>query len=77
MALLKRSRINHLLFTATLIGLLGLGAAYWAIFPTHEGRPDEIERLIDQLRKPSNRVRVVGRIVPVGEMLQYSPPMES
>jgi HEAT repeat protein len=56
---------------------MGVGVAFWAGHAKHEDQPaDVIASLIEQLGEPANKVEVVGHIVPGGEMLAYSPPMQ-
>src|SRR5262245_60473398 len=70
---LSRSRV---VLAAVLIGLVGLGVAHWVAHLKHKNQSTDIDTLIDQLSEPANKVQVVGHIVPGGEILKYSPPME-
>jgi HEAT repeat protein len=65
-----------LVLTAALIGLMGLGVAHWAVHTKDRNQPTDIDTFIDQLSEPANKVKVVGHVVPGGEILKYSPPME-
>src|SRR5260370_39059781 len=68
-------RRNRLALGAILLGLAGLVVALWLIRTKGQKQPTEILELIEQLREPSNKARVVLYVVPGGEILAYSPPM--
>jgi hypothetical protein len=66
---------NRLILGAIMLGLAGLVVALWVIRLKGRKQPTEILELIEQLREPTNSARVVLYMVPGGEILEYSAPM--
>jgi HEAT repeat protein len=67
---------RRLIAAAILIGLIWLAVAHWASHTKHKELTSDVDTLIELLSEPENKVQVVGHIVPGGEILKYSPPME-
>src|SRR5580698_669865 len=60
---------------AYLLALIGLGTIPFLIQGKRLDQRSEAEALIDQLRKPINKVRMIGLVTPGGEIFEYSAPM--